>query len=100
MAQASFDFMKKHQSKFNDHALKRGRNEAVGLPKTAGLTEKSSTKVRNGNTDESKISLSQEVIAGIDARWRSLFAPISEYTSYEEMRSGINKELGRTFKPN
>ena len=90
--------MKKHQWKFDDHSLKLVRNEAVGLPKMAGLSNKSSAKVRNGNVHDGKRILSQKSLAGIEARWQSLFAPICNYANYEEMRAGINKELGRTFQ--
>jgi len=96
--QAGFDFMKKHQHKFDEHLLKLGRNEAIGLPKTAGLCNKSTSKVRNGNVHDGKRFLSAKSIAAIEAKWRSLFAPMCDYVSYEEMRAGINKELGRTFK--
>ena len=93
--QASFDFMKKHASKFHDLPLKRMRNAAAGLdPENATSTM---PKIRNGNVGEGKIHLTQEMSEAIDARWHNLLSPFTDAKNYDEMRQNTLRELGRPF---
>jgi len=94
--QASFEFMKKHQHKFDEHPLKYARNEVVGLPKDAGMIGNSG-KVRNGEINASKRILSKRILTLIDKKWREVVMRSTGYRTYEDFRRGINKELGREF---
>eukprot|EP00210_Caulerpa_lentillifera_P005290 g5054.t1 len=94
--QSSFAFMKKHCTRFDDHPIKHARNEAVGLPRDAGLTGNAG-KVRNGISNSAKDVLPQSVIDQIDAQWNEVVTSVTGYKSYEEFRNGINKELNRIF---
>ncbi len=93
--QASFDFMKKHESKFRGKTLKQMRNAAAGLDPNAVTS--TTAKVRNGNIGEWKLHLAQEMADAVDARWQKLFAPLTDAKSYEEMRQNTLRELGRSF---
>eukprot|EP00210_Caulerpa_lentillifera_P005283 g5047.t1 len=96
MKQSSFEFMKQHPSKFDEHPLKHGRNEVAGLPRNAGLTGNPG-KVRNGLMNAAKDTLPQSIIDKIDAQWNDIVTSATGYKTYEEFRNGINKELDRTF---
>ena len=92
--------MKAHASQFDVLALKLSRNTVLGLDKHTGVVGKSpnaSAKIREGQMNVSKKYLSPELLDGFDARWQSVMKPITGYDSYEDMRAGINQELGRTF---
>lgn len=94
--QASLDFMKSYKEKFDDHTYKLCRNEAMGLAKDAGL-KNNPGKVRSGNTNDGRKLLSPRVLAKLNQRWTELIEPVTGYSSYKDMRDGINKELGRCF---
>lgn len=88
--------MKEHFSKFDEHILKLARNEAVGLPKTAGVSGNHG-KVRNGQTNEGKDVFSSSIMEKIDAQWNEVVTSAIGYKTYEDFRNGINKELNRNF---
>ena len=88
--------MKQHRSKFDDHPLKLATNEIGGLPKNAGLMGNNG-KVRKGATGEAKSLMPEHVLQKIDERWKSVMIEDTGYESYDAMRAGINKELGREF---
>eukprot|EP00210_Caulerpa_lentillifera_P005284 g5048.t1 len=94
--QSSIEFMKKHSTQFNDRPFKHGRNEAVGLAKEAGMSGNPG-KVRNGISNSAKDVLPQSVIDQIDAQWNEVVTSVTGYSTYEEFRTGINKELNRKF---
>lgn len=95
-SQATYEFMKKHSTKFDEHPLKHARNEAVGLPKHAGFVGNSG-KVRKGEVNASKLVLPDHILQKIDEQWKEVIASETGYESYEAFRSGTNKELGRSF---
>lgn len=86
--------MKKNASKYDDHVLKVVRNKALGLPEDLGL-KNNEGKVRSGKINSGKAALSKDMIDKIYQRWREVVTPVSGYKTYEDMRVGINKELGR-----
>ena len=88
--------MKQHRNKFDEHPLKLATNEIGGLPKNAGLTENSG-KVRKGVLGEATTLMAERVLQKIDKRWKSVMFEDTGYESYDAMRAGINKELGRKF---
>lgn len=85
--------MKANGSKYDEHHLKLWRNEACGLPKDAGL---SSTKVRGGGSGP-KPQPSPAIKCILDEKWESIVFSATGYACYEDLRAGINKELGRSF---
>jgi len=89
--------MKKHSTKYDGHLLKYGRNEAVGLPRDAGLTGNPG-KVRKGVGNVAKDVLPRYILDQIDAQWNAVVTSVTGYKTYEELRTGINKELNRNFK--
>ena len=96
MPQASYEFMAKHATQFDDHPLKHNRNVAVGLPKDAGL-KNGGGKVRTGKRDASKSVLPPHLLAMVQQKWTEIVAPQTGYADYDSLRSGINKELQRPF---
>jgi len=88
--------MKKHSTKFDEHPLKYAKNEAAGLPRDAGLTGNPG-KVRNGVSNSAKDVIPQCIMDQIDAQWNEVVTKVTGYTTYEEFRKGINKELKRSF---
>ena len=68
----------------------------MGLPKDAGI-KNNPGKVRNGKVNEAHRVLSPHVLAKVHKKWTELMEPVSGYTTYEDMRDGINKEQGRNF---
>lgn len=47
-----------------------------------------------------KNGLSKRTISKFDQKWKEIVTPELGYASYEEMRAGINRELGRHFGEN
>ena len=88
--------MKQHRSKFDDHPIQMIKNKIAGLPENRGSTGNTS-KVRKGATGEGKAHLSPHILQKIDEKWKSVMMEDTGYESYDAMRAGINKELGREF---
>jgi hypothetical protein len=96
--QASLQHMQAHPTKYDEHHLKLARNEACGLERTAGLGEGGTAKVRAGGKSADRQRLSEETVAGMGRKWKEVAEPVTGYGSYEEMRRGVNAELGRPFR--
>eukprot|EP00210_Caulerpa_lentillifera_P006181 g5905.t1 len=94
--QSSFEFMKKHKDKFDTGYFKQQLRSKVDV-KSEDDFELSASKVRKGVSGEGKKDISPEQLIALDAKWKEVVEPICGYASYEEMRTSINKELGRTF---
>ena len=88
--------MKQYPSKFDEHPLKFARNEAAGLPRTAGL-EATCGKVRSGGAGTARAVLSKTARDKIAQRWKEVVTAETGYETYEAFREGVNKELGRSF---
>lgn len=89
--------MKAHPTKYDEHQLKQARNLQCGRPEHAGMTRASSGKVREGVLGANRAELSPQVKAALQQRWTDYMLPRTGYATYEEMRRGINQELGRPF---
>ena len=92
--------MKTHASQFSSHIIRQTRNVALGLDENAGVAGKcpnASAKVHEGKMNANEKHLSPKLLDELDAKWQSVMKPITGYDSYEDMRAGINQELGRTF---
>lgn len=94
--QASFEFMKEHWKQFYGGELRVHRSKAMGTD-TYAPAHKHPGRIRNGKINEGKEVLSAEILAKIDQRWKEIVTSQTGYETYEDMREGINKELGRNF---
>lgn len=81
---ASFEFMKAHESQFDEKLSKLARNEAMGLPVNAGLT--GGGKIRDGKSGGGRIQLSATLTADLDARWVKQMEPATGFSSYKALR--------------
>lgn len=54
-------------------------------------------QVREGVLGANRAELSPQVKAALQQRWTDYMLPRTGYATYEEMRRGINQELGRPF---
>lgn len=106
---SSFDFMKAHASKFDEHFTKLHRNAACGLPPPPSPTRKSGTgagSVANsvGGTGGggSKIGLgraggaarsllSEETKRSIQQKWEEIVAPVTGCPTYEDFRRKLKQ---------
>eukprot|EP00210_Caulerpa_lentillifera_P006180 g5904.t1 len=94
--QSSFEFMKKHKEKFDSQYIKNLTKSDFDI-NSKDKFERSASKIRKGVSGEGKKDISAEQLKALDAKWKEVVEPICGYASYEEMRTSINKELGRTF---
>jgi hypothetical protein len=81
---SSFEFMKSHAWYFDEKISKRTRNEACGLPKDAGMSK---SKLMKGHSGLGKDALSPEIQAKIRQNWRDVVEPITNCSTYEELRN-------------
>lgn len=88
--------MKQNETKYDGHVLKLARNRALGLPEDLGL-KGNEGKVRKGESNGSRKVLSNAIEQKLKKCWKEIVAPVCGYENYDEMRAGINKELGRKF---
>ena len=88
--------MKKHKTKYDNHTMKQRAREVFGF---VPIKDKSDAfgRIRKGVMNEGARSLSEEMQQKILSKWKLLAEPVTGYRSYEEMRAGINNELGRCF---
>ena len=85
--QSSFEFMKEHESQFDEKLSKLARNEACGLPKDAGMKR---TKLVKGKSGAAKAILSQELRDKIQQKWKEIVEPVTGCASYDELRKKLN----------
>ena len=86
--------MRKHTTQFDAHQIKSVRNVTMGLPRDRGIKQHDG-RVRKGKMKEGSKLLSDAMNEKMDAKWKSFVQPVIGYSSYAEMRAGINKELER-----
>jgi hypothetical protein len=79
---ASFAFMKRHDTQFDDHVTRQHRDAACGLPPGG-----SATKVSEGNTGQAKPLLSDAVQAAFDTRWRETLGARFGLSGYDDLRA-------------
>ena len=93
--QSDIEFMRQHPTKYDEHMLKNARNQACGLDARAGLTRSCSGKVREGKVGGGQSFLSAATLQSMKKKWDEVILPVTGYASYEDMRSGVSKELNR-----
>jgi hypothetical protein len=76
--------MKANEHLFDDKLTKLGRNEAMGLPRGAGM---SSSKVRGGRVGAGRRTFSDEVVREMDAKWTAVVEPVTGCATYAELRA-------------
>lgn len=82
--QASFDFMMRHGSQFDDHPLAQKRNAACGLPQSAG-----SSKLRTGNTGSHTNAMSKDTQTKLDRIWQETIGETLGFSNYQELRNAL-----------
>jgi hypothetical protein len=82
VAHSTFDFMRAHNSHFDEHMTKAARNEICGLPKDAG---KENSKVQNGKMDVGRETLSPALKEAFRKRWTEVVTPATGFADYDEM---------------
>lgn len=96
--QADIDSMCQYPNKYDEHMLKLARNEACGMRRDAGLADSgAAAKVRVGELGSGKIELGAGVLEEMRRKWEEVVTPETGYFNYEELRIGVNRELGRDF---
>ena len=83
---AHFDFMKAHESQFDDHLTALGRNAACGLPPDAR-----STKVRSGKVGSHVGLLSPETTKLLEERWREVVEAETGLPDYPSLRRELTR---------
>jgi Sulfotransferase domain len=97
---SSFDYMRSHASKFDEHFTKLHRNAACGLPPPSPprTTSESSgngigtigagggSKIRLGRVGSSHSLLSDDVKRSIQQKWDEIVAPVTGCSTYEDLR--------------
>lgn len=81
--QSTFQFMKEHESHFDEKLSKLARNEACGLPKDAGMRH---SKLKSGKTGAAKLILSEQLNSKIQQKWVDVVQPITNCATYNELR--------------
>ena len=82
--QASFAFMKAHESQFNDNLIAKAKNSILGLPADAG-----SSKVKSGKVGGHKTVLSNAMVARLDGLWADMVAPETGFENYNKLRAAL-----------
>jgi len=81
---ASFEFMKAHQDKFNDQITRKHRNDAMNLPATA-----KTVIVKDGKVGSHQQQLPPDLITEIESRWKTATNPDYGLTSYDAVRKKV-----------
>lgn len=84
---STFEFMKNHQSQFDEHLSKQRRNVACGLPPTAGM---SGSKINQGYAGAAKAALPQDVLNEISRRWEDVVTPVTKCKNYASFREKVH----------
>lgn len=84
-----FPFMKAHERHFDESMAKLSRNGPMGLPKDAGMRK---SKLVSGRIGEGAETLSDELKAKIDERWRATVEPVTKCQTYEDLRTQMTKD--------
>jgi len=88
--------MRQHPTKFDEHPLKLARNKACGLSERAGLEGSSALKVNRGETGRGR-QMDPRLVEAFHRKWEEVVRPATGFSSYEEMRESINRELKRPW---
>ena len=84
--QAGYDFMRAHQSRFDDQPTLTAFMELMGLPPAR------TTKVRAGRVGDSGRELSPRLLAQLEQRWRDDIAKPLGLDSYQALRRALRNE--------
>lgn len=90
---SSFEFMKMHQSQFDEKLSKLTRNEECGLPKNAGLSE---SKLKRGDSGIGKTRLPPFIQEEITKKWKEVVEPVTGCATYDELRTTVAAENKRS----
>lgn len=85
-AQASFEFMKRHSDKFDDHLIRRTRDAACGLP-PGGMA----SKVDRGETGRGDPLVTREIRDKFAAKWRETMTAEFGLASYRDLALELSR---------
>jgi hypothetical protein len=85
-AQASFDFMKRHERQFDDHLLRQARDAACGLP-----PDGHSSKVSKGESGSGKAMVPDEIRQKFTLRWQEAMKEFG-LASYDDLYRQLHPE--------
>jgi hypothetical protein len=91
--QSSIEFMRAHETKFNDHMVRQARNASRGLPPGGD-----SSKVRSGREGDHLVELPEDVIHELDRIWREEIEPKFGIPSYGALRAQLERECEYRFE--
>jgi hypothetical protein len=80
---SSYEFMRSHESKFDEKLSKLARNEACGLSRFAGMSK---SKVHRGIVGSGLKDIPQSLVCEIDFQWKTIIEPVLGYNSYDQLR--------------
>lgn len=83
---SSFKYMKEHEDKFDENVTKRFRNEAMGLPRDAGMTN---SKVSGVQQTANKVQMSSEMMMKLEQRWKDSITTRFGYETYDDLRRSL-----------
>lgn len=84
--QATFDFMRAHETKFDEHPMTAKMALATGMPPVATMS-----KVRAGRVGDGERAISAETRDRLAKTWAEAIAEPLGIQSYEELRSLVGK---------
>ncbi len=82
--QAQFDFMKRHKDQFDDHLIRETRDPACGLPPGGD-----SAKVSRGKSGAGATTITSELRAKFEARWRETMTSQFGLSSYSDLLQAL-----------
>lgn len=80
--------MKAHSEKFDEKLSKKTRNEACGLPESAGMNKSKVNKGESGSFKE----VALDVRHAISDRWMRQIKPVTGCDSYDQLRLRTTQE--------
>jgi len=86
--QSRFEFMKAHESQFDEHLTAHARNRACGLPEDARCT-----KVHRGESGQAQQRLDVETRSMLDEFWNNRVTPVTGFVSYAELLVTLRGEI-------
>jgi len=81
---AGFEFMKANADKFDDNILHKARDAACGLP-----TDGTSSKVHKGTSGRGKHTITPEIQAVLDDKWRATMGAQFGLESYQDLLQAL-----------
>ncbi|PCI27448.1 MAG: sulfotransferase [SAR324 cluster bacterium] len=86
LRQSSFEFMKKHEHKFDEHITRGKREKVMGLPSNADVS-----KIRKGDVGDAYLELPDSVHELLDKIWNQVVRQKTQFKTFQEMRTALSE---------